>query len=95
MSRGCFARRANLVLLSFLKARCADAGAGVVSPKLHRLGERASPALGVEPFELSHGITRDVKKRAYRAVDANAVQVWGCDFFCWTFANRALHEHIS
>ena len=82
-------------LLSFLKARCADAGAGVVSPKLHRLSERASPALGVEHFEFSHGITRDVKKCACRAVDANAVQAWGCNFFCWTFANRALHEHIS
>jgi hypothetical protein len=82
-------------LLSFLKARCADAGAGVVSPKLYRLSERASPALGVEPFEFSHGFTRDVKMCACRAVDANAVQAWGCNFFCWTFANRALHKHIS
>ena len=82
-------------LLSFPTARFADAGAGVVSPKFHRLSERASPALGVEPFEYSHGITRDVKKCACRAIDANAVQAWGHNFFCWAFANRALHEHIS
>jgi hypothetical protein len=77
------------------KAGCADAGAGIVSPKLYRLGERASPAFGVEPSEFSHGIARDVKKCACRAIDANAVQAWGCDFLCWSFANRTLHEHIS
>ena len=77
------------------KAGCADAGAGIVSPKLYRLGERASPAFGVEPSEFFHGIIRDVKKCACRAIDTNAVQAWGCNFLCRTFANRTSHKQIS